>query len=184
MDISLLIARRLSLKRDDDSAGGQHRSPAVVIAVAGISLSITIMLLTLAIVPGFKHQITQKVFGFDAQVILHPVQPTYDQAEVMTVKFTDSLQSRLNVDLPLEAKIDLTVSTPGIIKTDNQFAGLVFKGYSNGLVSTIVSDNLEDGSIPEYSTDSVKYDIVISRITADALDIDIEDKVNVYFFVN
>lgn len=184
MDISLLIARRLSLKRDDDSAGGQQRSPAVVIAVAGISLSITIMLLTLAIVPGFKHQITQKVFGFDAQVILHPVQPAYDQAEVLTVKFTDSLQSRLYVDLPLEAKIDLTVSTPGIIKTDNQFAGLVFKGYSNGLVGTIVSDNLEGGSIPEYSTDSVKYDIVISRITADALDIDIEDKVNAYFFVN
>ena len=120
MDVSLLIARRLSLKSDDAGQNAQRRSPAVGIAVTGIALSVTIMLLTLAIVPGFKHQITEKVFGFDAQISLHPVQPvvSYDAGNRVAVECSDSLRDRLLFHLPDGARVQLSAATPGILKTD------------------------------------------------------------------
>ncbi|MDE7473623.1 MAG: hypothetical protein K2M68_08590, partial [Muribaculaceae bacterium] len=171
MDVSLLIARRLSLKSDADNMSGRHRSPAVGIAVTGIALSVTIMLLTLAIVPGFKHQITEKVFGFDAQIVLHPVQPvaSYDDGSTVTVECSDTLRNRLLSNLPTGARVQLSASTPGILKTDDQFAGLVFKAFDDGLCGSIIESNMEDGGVPDYSADSTRYDIVVSRTTADAL---------------
>lgn len=186
MDVSLLIARRLSLKSDDASQNTRRRSPAVGIAVTGIALSVTIMLLTLAIVPGFKHQITEKVFGFDAQISLHPVQPvvSYDAGNRVAVECSDSLRDRLLSHLPDGARVQLSASIPGILKTDDQFAGLVFKAFDDGLEGSIIDSCIEDGGIPDYDVEEMRYAIVVSRTTADALQLSRGDKVNAYFFVD
>lgn len=184
MNVSLLIARRLSLKRDNGDHNGNRRSPAVTIAVAGIALSITIMLLTLAIVPGFKHQITRKVMGFDAQVTMHPVQSTagYEGAETQPVAFTPELADMIASQLPAGGKAELTIRQPGILKTDEQFAGLVFKAFDGDMADSFIAENLEAGGIPDYGCDSMRYHIVISHTTADALGLSRGDKVNGYFF--
>lgn len=187
MNVGLLIARRLSLKRDSGEPNGPRRSPAVTIAVAGIALSITIMLLTLAIVPGFKHQITRKVMGFDAQVTMHPVRPTadgFDGAPLPTVAMTPELDRMIGECLPDGAVAELTIKQPGILKTDNQFAGLVFKAFDGDMADSFVQENLEEGGIPDYECDSMRYHIVISRATADALELERGDKVNGYFFTD
>ena len=165
---------------------GRHRSPAVGIAVTGIALSVTIMLLTLAIVPGFKHQITEKVFGFDAQIVLHPVQPvaSYDDGSTVTVECGDTLRNRLLSNLPTGARVQLSASTPGILKTDDQFAGLVFKAFDDGLEGSIIDSCIEEGGIPDYDVEEMRYAIVVSRTTADALQLSRGDKVNAYFFVD
>ena len=165
---------------------GRHRSPAVGIAVTGIALSVTIMLLTLAIVPGFKHQITEKVFGFDAQIVLHPVQPvaSYDDGSTVTVECSDTLRNRLLSNLPTGARVQLSASTPGILKTDDQFAGLVFKAFDDGLEGSIIDSCIEEGGIPDYDVEEMRYAIVVSRTTADALQLSRGDKVNAYFFVD
>lgn len=186
MSVSLLIARRLSLGRSvTGDPGSQRRSPAVTIAVAGIALSISIMLITLAIVPGFKHHITRKVMGFDAQVTMQPVQPTsgYESENGSTgVTYTAALADMINEVLPDGAKAELSIRQPGILKTDNQFAGLVFKAFDSDMTDSFIAENLESGKIPDYSADSTLYHIVISRVTANALELKVGDRINGYFF--
>lgn len=185
MNVSLLIARRLSLGRSvSDEPGISRRSPAVTIAVAGIALSISIMLITLAIVPGFKHQITRKVMGFDAQVTMYPVQPTagYETESPTGVSFTPELAEMINKSLPDNSKAELVIRHPGILKTDDQFTGLVFKAFDDDMADSFIAGNLESGVIPDYSADSTLYHIVISRTTADALELTTGDRVNGYFF--
>lgn len=164
-----------------------RRSPAVTIAVTGICLSVTIMLLTLAVVPGFKNQITRKVMGFDAQVMLHPTQPTvnYDGERPLPVTLTPSLKASIDSFLPPTASAQLAIRLPGILKTPTQFSGLIFKAYdSTGPALDFVAENLEEGAVPryDYEPDSTRYDIVVSRTTATALEIGIGDKVDGYFF--
>ncbi len=187
MNVSLFIARRLSLKRDETGGtpGDRHRrSPAVGIAVAGIALSITIMLLTLAIVPGFKHQITRKVMGFDAQVTMHPLQSggSYEGLPSYSMIYTPALDSMIKSSLPPEAEVSVSVRQPGILKTDDQFAGLVFKGFEAGMFPSFISENLESGVIPDYTADSTLYHIIISRSVADDLALNLGDRLNAYFF--
>ena len=152
MNVSLLIARRLSLRRDGGD-NGVRRSPAVTIAVAGIALSITIMLLTLAIVPGFKHEITRKVMGFDAQVTMHPVQPTAGYDTQQAVALTPEFAAMIADSLPSTAIVELTIRQPGILKTDDQFAGLVFKAFDGDPAGQFIADCIEGGGIPDYGVD-------------------------------
>lgn len=182
MNVSLLIARRLSLRRDGGDDSRQRRSPAVTIAVAGIALSVTIMLLTLAVVPGFKHEITRKVMGFDAQVTMRPVQPTagYDTQQAVTL--TPRFASMIADALPSGAIVELTIRQPGILKTDDQFAGLVFKAFDGAPAGSFIAGNIEEGAVPSYDADSTRYHIVISRMTADALGLAVGSRVNGYFF--
>ncbi|MDE6085849.1 MAG: hypothetical protein K2G40_05550, partial [Muribaculaceae bacterium] len=152
MNISLFIARRLSLKRTDDTEHGEgaKRSPAVGIAIAGIAMSITIMMLTLAIVPGFKHQITRKVMWFDSQVSMHPLVTggEYEGVPTSSFAYTTALDSMIRMALPPEAEVSVSVRQPGILKTDDHFAGLVFKGFEPETFPKFVQENLEEGVIP------------------------------------
>ena len=54
------------------SSSGKGSSPAIKVAVIAVALSIAIMILAIAIVNGFKTQITDKVTGFNSEIILYP----------------------------------------------------------------------------------------------------------------
>ena len=64
MKATYFIARRLRLNSDNT----QRLSTSVIIAISGIALSVMVMLLSIAIVSGFKKQIKDKVAGFESQV--------------------------------------------------------------------------------------------------------------------
>ncbi len=180
MNLSLFIARRISLKQDN----GRRRSPAVTIAVSGIALSIVIMFLTLAIVPGFKHQIRDKLTGFDAQITLSaPPESQYGIEITPLTQLTDSLARAIHYTAP-DAEISLTAKQPAVIKTDNDFAGVVFHGYDADHDWKFVSDNIVEGQLPDYSVSESDNSIIISRMTADRLSLSVGDKVNGYFFTD
>lgn len=68
MNYELFIARRLRLSEK----GHRGLSPSIIIAIAGIALSIMVMMLAMSIVFGFKKEIRNKVTGFDSQVTIYP----------------------------------------------------------------------------------------------------------------
>ena len=186
MNISLFIASKLSLKREDDTMDAQavKRSPAVGIAIAGIAISITIMMLTLAIVPGFKHQITRKVMDFDSQITMQPVVTggAHDGVPLNSFAYTAALDSMIKSQLPAGAEVNVSVRQPGILKTDEHFAGLIFKGFEPETFPSFVAGNIEEGVIPDYAVDSTLYHVVISRTVADDLALGLDDRVLAYFF--
>lgn len=181
MNVAYYIARRLS----PGHPGGSHRSPAASIAVAGIALSVAVMLLTVAIVPGFKHAITRKVMGFDAQIVMTPLRPLaadeYSSNSVATL--SPDITERLMTIAP-GADARLTVRQPGLLKTADQYQALVFKAWEGSLEDTFLAENLEEGYLPDYSADSTRNDIVISRLTADALALAPGDRVDAAFFTD
>lgn len=179
MNVALFIARRISLRRDN----GHRRSPAVTIAVTGIALSTVIMLLTLAVVPGFKNQIRDKLMGFDAEISLSQA-ASYQYGESdggSALRLTDDVERAIKSAVG-QARISLSLRQPGILKTDSAFAGVVFHGYGAGHDWGFVSDNLIKGRVPDYTNPESANDIVISRVTADALGLDTCDRINTYFF--
>ena len=181
MNTALFISRRLSLKRN---APGEKHSPAVTIATIGIALAVAVMMLTISIVPGFKNEITRKVMSFDAQLTILPVEPlTIDNPAATPVVLNEPLLDLISGTLP-EGDITLNIKLPGILKTSDQFMGLIFQAYSNPATLDFISEDVIAGSIPDYSADSARYDIVVSRHTARLLDLNVGDRIDGYFFTN
>lgn len=179
MSIEFFIARRMQLT----TASGRSSSTGVVIAVAGIALALVVMLVSVSVVLGFKHQIREKVMGFDAQLTVVP-QKTYgnDSVDGTVVKLTPQLGSHIQSVLPEGAKMSLVSRRPGILKTDSAFAGIVVKGLAPGNDTRFIRSNVVAGTMPDYAADSTLYHVVVSSTVASRLGLDPGDRVNAYFF--
>ena len=182
MNISLFIARKLRIK------GGTRKSSSSssIIAVAGIAIAIFVMVLTLTVVLGFKNQIREKVTGFDSQISILPPIVVNDSSD-LSITYDEKLLNLISSIVNLNnsnASIALTLKQPGIMKTDDNFAGLIFKGVSDISHFDFVKQNLIAGEIPNFENDSCKNKVVISSTTANALNIALGDKINTYFFTD
>ncbi len=179
MNLQFWISHKLKLT---GSEGGSV-STGVVIAVAGVALALVIMVLTLGVVLGFKHEIADKLTGFDAKVF---IEPAYDPE-------TNSLEDYISLspvieqavaDAGVAAPLSLTFKQPGILKTDSDFSGVVFVGRDGNHNATFERSNIIAGVFPDYDDGSAVNDIVISQTASDALGLACGDKVYSCFFVD
>ena len=178
MKFELYIARRLRLKNYN---GSKQNSPSISIAVIGVALAIVIMMIAIVVVLGFKHEIRDKVMGFDAQITIS--NSDYTEKDKSYITFNDTLKSIINTTIP-NGQISLSIKQPGILKTDNDFMGIVFKGMDTNYDWKFISDNLISGSIPNYNDENNQNKIIISKIISSSLKLNIGDKIYAYFFEN
>lgn len=180
MKFELFIANRLKFKSDNSG----KTSPSITIAVAGIALAIIIMMIAIVVVLGFKQQIRDKVMGFDAQITIKPWANEDNKNANAFVNFNDTLKSIITDIIP-EAEISLAIKQPAILKTDDNFLGIILKGMDSNHDWKFVSDNIIKGHIPQYNNNGAKQDsIIISKSIADRLNLDVGDKVYTYFFID
>ena len=178
MKFELYIARRLRLKNYN---GSKQNSPSISIAVIGVALAIVIMMIAIVVVLGFKHEIRDKVMGFDAQITIS--NSDYTEKDKSYITFNDTLKSIINTTIP-NGQISLSIKQPGILKTDKDFMGIVFKGMGTNYDWKFISDNLISGSIPNYNDENNQNKIIISKIISSSLKLKIGDKIYAYFFEN
>ncbi len=169
-----MIARRLSF-----AGKNGRRSPGMAIAVTGLSLSIIIMLVSIAVVTGFKQAIRHKVTGFASSITIAP--PTVpNSGTAATITLTDSLLSAIRSVAP-KAEVDLTLPQPVLIKTPTDFAGMIVKGIREGATSRFLQENLAEGELPDFDDPEQRNDIAISAHTARHLELNVGDKVDAHF---
>ena len=162
------IASRLYFTENDT-----HRvsRPAIRLSVAGVAIGIAVMIITLCIVIGFKHTITNKIAGFGAhvQVVNFDNNNTY---EYLPIEVPDSLLDVLRA-LPHVTNAEPFVTKPAILKTAKSFQGVVLKGTESW---TYFEHNLVRGTLPQ-SAEQVLISNDISRM----MQIDCDDVVYCYF---
>lgn len=175
--LSAWIAQRFTSGRHINSRA------AMVIAVAGVALSLLVMELTLSIVVGFKDGIRNKLSGFDAQL---SVSSPYVRAEIPEngIALTPGLEAIIRSALPQEAEIRQSIRQAGILKTDSDFEAAVFIGQSPDADFTFEKSNITAGVWPDYAQDSCLNHIVVSEAMARSLNLKVGDKVYSTFVTN
>lgn len=156
--------------------GADGTAVGTAIAVAGVALALAVMELTLGIVVGFKEEIKRKLMGFDAQISIEAPFDPYTREQSATITPGAALMDIIETEAPGTER-RLVLRLPGILKTDTDFEGIVFTGQSPNAGFAFEKGNIVAGRWPDFSTDSTRNDIVISRATADALGLGVGDKV-------
>lgn len=187
MRTDFFIARRLRLKQS-----GSHRSAiSVRISTAGVALSIAVMLLTVAIVTGFKQQIVDKITGFDADISIYALGPN-GEGEI-PIRYTNELESAIRQaisaaagsEIAAEANISRSVSQPGMLKTDDNFLAVAFRGYAPGHNYAFLEENIVERGLPAWGDDEeADNTIVLSTAEANSLGLKAGDKINTVFFID
>ena len=128
MSLSLFIARRIYRESD---GGKQVSRPAVLIAMAGIAIGFTVMIIAVAVVIGFKSEVRNKVIGFGSHIQITNLDAV-SSYETHPIVVGDSMMTAL-ADYPEISHVQRFSTKPGMIKTDDAFQGMVLKGVGPSL---------------------------------------------------
>lgn len=174
MNYPLFIARRLSL-----ASGGHRSSPAVVVATTAVALSVAVMIAAIAIVTGFKQEISDKVVGFNSHLNV-TISPNDASTDGNILLLSSSLKQILD-NQPYIVDYNLQSSIPAILKTPEDFKGVYMKNIPLDLTRDFLQSNLEEGNIPDFSNTNTQIDILLSRHAANSLNLKVGDSVDSYF---
>lgn len=191
MNISVFIGRRLSFKgsgNDDRRESGSIASAGIPIAIGGIALALVIMMMSVAVVTGFKREIRAKVAGFNSQLTVIPQSRTLEGVTAMSL---DTAMTAMVRQAAPGAVADGVVELPGILKTDSAFQGVMVKAYAPDAAGyRFIAENLMEGSMPTEKAMSdtasvpAQPEIAVSASIASKLGLGTGDKVDLHFVNN
>lgn len=178
MNFPLFIARRIY----SDHIGDQQKvsKPAIRIAVAGVAIGLAVMIISVCVVLGFKHTIRDKVVGFGSHIQVANFYTLQSSAIDQPVAIGDSMMNVLKKTEGVK-HVQRFAMKQGILKTDNDFLGVMFKGVGPEFDSTFIHKNMVEGSIPHFSDQQSTNRILISKDMASKLNVKAGDRIFAYF---
>lgn len=176
MDWKLFIARRIYKSNE---GGREVSKPAVRIAMAGIAIGLAVMIISVAVVVGFKHQVRDKVVGLSSDVLITSMEEAQSY-QTTPVVGNDSLMTVLK-QLPLVKHVQRYATKPGMIMTSDNFQGMVLKGVGKEYDMSFLKSHLLEGDIPEFTDSVSSNEVLISKTIADKLSLKVGDKLYTYY---
>lgn len=176
MNLPLFIARRIYSVNGDKA---EVSKPAIRIATAGIAIGLAVMIVSVCVVFGFKHAVSAKVIGFGSHIQVANFM-TLQTSESYPIQMTDSLIKVLKNTQGVE-HVQRFATKQGVLKTDSDFLGVVFKGVGPDFDSSFIHQNLIEGSIPAFSDTKSSNKILLSMSMAKKLKLKTGDRIFAYF---
>ena len=178
MSLSLFIARRIYGSSAPQDA--RVSRPAVTIAMIGIAVGLVVMMLSVAIALGFKQEVRDKVIGFGSHIQVANFTRT-DVYETRPVVGSDSIRQLIRQASPGVEHIQRFAIKPGMLKTDDNFQGIILKGIAQEYDTTFLANHLVEGRIPHFTDSVASGEVLVSRQVADKMGLHVGDKINTYY---
>lgn len=175
MNHESFIARRF-LSGDKNSFSRR----LVRIAVCTIALGVTVMVMSVCILRGFQREITEKVVGFGGHIKLCSYGWVNDYDEI-PVKLTENELNAIK-SLPGVASIQAYAYKGGMLKTDDQIHGIIFKGVNQDFDTLFFASNMVKGRLFQMNDSSTSNEIVVSSRMAAKMNLDTGFKARCYFW--
>lgn len=176
MSLSLFIARRIYRESD---GGKQVSRPAVLIAMAGIAIGLAVMIISVAVVIGFKNEVRDKVIGIGSHIQITNLDAV-GSYETHPIVVGDSMLAAL-ADYPDVGHVQRYSTKPGMIKTEDAFQGMVLKGVGPEFDPQFMKEHLLEGEIPVFSDSVSTNKVLISKALATKMKLKLGDKIYTYF---
>jgi len=174
VNTSYFLARRL---RTDE--GGRRNGVMVRIATLSVVIGLAVMILALGVIYGFKKEITDKLTGAMAHVrISH-----FEQADTYESEPISSDQPFLDLVPQLSGYTGMYryAQTPGILRGDDSFQGILLKGVGADYDWSFFENLLVEGELPVVSDSARNRDILISKRLAELMEVSVGDRIQLMF---
>jgi lipoprotein-releasing system permease protein len=137
------------------------------------------MLLTIAIVLGFKKEITNKITGLTTHIAISNISfNSSNEPEPIVVNEASLSAIR---KLPYVVHLQRTAFKNGLLKTDTENEGLLLKGVGKEYDFSFLRDHLIEGRLPEFKEDEASSDMLVSEVLVNRLGLKVDEKILVHF---
>ncbi len=176
MNLSKYMASRLAGARSDSFTASVTK-----IAKFSVGLGIAIMIVSFAILEGFRHEIQAKIFSFGGHLQISKFD-TNNSFEGYPMGTSTGLGDYSSI--PGVAKLQPFARKTAIIKTDEEVLGVVLKGVDSTYDFRGMAQNLVSGGVMEFNDSAASNQIMMSQLMADKLSLKVGDRVLFYFIQN
>ena len=145
----------------------------------GVAIGLAVMIVSLAVVLGFKHEVSSKVIGFGSHIQVLSLTQNQDY-EMLPVLTNDTLIRKVRKVQRVD-HIQRFATKLGILKTEENFRGLTFKGVGEDYDLSFFRNSLVDGQMPKFSSQEATNEILLSQKVASDLGVKTGDKIFAYF---
>lgn len=178
LNFEYFIAGRIAIKSE------RTFSKLIVrIAIAGVMLSLAVMILSIAIIKGFKTEIQDKVRGYlgDVQITRYDLNNSFEHSP-----FTlDSQTEKQLKNNPAVQDYYPFATKPAIISANSEIEGINFKGVDKSYKWDYIEKHLISGTIINFAdSTAAMQELLISNYTANRLKLKTGDNFIMYFVQN
>jgi len=176
LSVEKFIADKIS---NAGQSKGNISKPIVKIGIIGIAVGLSVMLLTVSIVLGFKNEIVNKITGLTTDIAVNSINVNASNEPEPIVIGDDSLDLIRN--LPFVKHIQKTAFKNGILKTGTENEGVLLKGVTRDYDFAFISKHLVQGRLPVFEKEEASREVLVSESLAKKLDLKLNGKMLVYF---
>lgn len=176
MNLPFFIAKRIYSDQGDKQKVSR---PAIRIATLGVGIGLAVMIITVSVVLGFQHTIRDKVVGFGSHIQVQNIQ-AFNSTDRYSVCIDDSVMGVLR-NLKGIKHVERYGITQGILKTDEDFLGVLFKGIGPEYDISFLKEHLVEGEIPQFSDTIGSNKLLLSKMIADKMQLNVGDRIYAYF---
>ena len=176
MSLEYFIARRLITAKDYKSS---ISAPIIKIAISAIAIGIIMMIVSVATGIGLQQKIRDKVSAFNGQIIISNFDNNNSEVTLTPISKKQDFYPNFK-SVPEVSHIQAIASKAGIIRTENAFEGIVFKGVGADYDWNNIKEYIVDGKVPDFSK-TLNEEVLISRLLADRLNLKVGDNFNTFF---
>jgi len=153
------------------------------LAIIATGLSVTVMIIAIGVVSGFTHSVSEKLFGFTGHVHVVRFDETHSNAMNYTepVYYNRRLADSIRM-LPHVAMVAPFAERPVILQAHGSMEGLALKGVNRDY--HFVHSISTTGNWIDFSDTAYSKQIILSKTTADRLNINTGDTVQLEFYEN
>ena len=176
MRLDLFIAKRIisnKLYKNSVSA------PIIKIGVFAIALGIVVMMISVATGIGLQNKIREKITAFNGHVVVKGFDYNDSDETEEPIKLSSGILDSINLIQGVSYSQGVA-SKFGVIKTNNDFEGVVFKGVDESYNYTLLKEYLIQGRIPS-TYGEMSSEILISSYTLNRLNLNLGDSFQMYF---
>jgi lipoprotein-releasing system permease protein len=173
------ISRYIS-KKITASASESFTSSVTKIAIISIAIGLAIMIVSFAILEGFRNEIQDKIFSFGSHLQISKYD-TNNSFEGLPISTNTGIDTRKNT-IPEIAHIQPFARKTAIIKTDTDVLGVVLKGIDRQYDLDAMKSNLVAGRLLHFADSGASDEIMVSKKIADQLRLKVGQEA-LFFFV-
>ena len=176
MNYELFIAKRII-------ASKQHKnsvsSPIIKISILAIAIGIVVMLFSVATGVGLQKKIKEKISGFNGDIQISFYDANNSKVTVSPVSMEQDFYPNFR-EVPNVRKVQVFATKAGIIRTPDEFEGVILKGVGADYDWSFFEGYLREGAIPVFG-DAASAEVLISRKTARRLGLKLGDSFHMFF---
>lgn len=198
MKFEFFLAKRIAL-------GGQHSFSRIIIRIAAVAvaISVAVMIISTALITGFKKEISSKIFGFWGHI--HITQTGFGNSLLDTppLEFSEALFNSIDTikriryleDIPAKNgysqregitrggvnHLQTYALKAGIIQAKEDIEGIILKGIGTDFNWDFFDTYLREGAPIEFPDTAASNDILVSQQTANRLKLELGQSFIVHF---